>query len=159
LCDDSGGLPFSACGGQALRAVGRPPAHQPRDGRFDQLREGRERGTPMTARKPRAVLALFLVLAPALSGCGPYEQAGGRGGGPGHREQRLALTPQQELQLGRQAYQEVLNNPREYGPALPSDNPEVRRVRGIMRRLIKASEIEPLQREINLKVKDYRFEW
>jgi predicted Zn-dependent protease len=35
----------------------------------------------------------------------------------------------------------------------------VRRVRGIVRRLIQAVHIEPLQREINLRLQGYRFEW
>jgi metalloendopeptidase OMA1, mitochondrial len=87
----------------------------------------------------------------------PSGQAGG-GEGPGHRAQKLALSPQQELALGRQAYKEVLSNPREYGRVIPADRPECQRVRGIAERIIHAAGIEPLQREINLR-RGYRFEW
>ena len=80
------------------------------------------------------------------------------GEGPGHRAQKLALSPQQELQLGRQAYREVLDNPEEYGHVLPKDRPECRRVRAVAGRIIKAAAIEPLQREIHLR-KGYSFEW
>jgi len=69
----------------------------------------------------------------------------------------LALTPEQELELGRQAYRKALQ---EAGrEVLPPDSPEAKRVRRITDRIIKAAQIEPLQREINLRVKDYRFEW
>lgn len=84
--------------------------------------------------------------------------ASGGGEGPGHRAQTLALSPQQELELGRQAYREVLSHPREYGRVIPADRPECQRVRGIAERIIHAAGIEPLQREINLR-KGYRFEW
>jgi predicted Zn-dependent protease len=70
----------------------------------------------------------------------------------------LALSPKQELELGRKTYREVLNNPEKYGRVLPADNPEVKRVRAIAARIIKAAGIEPLQREMNLR-QGYRFEW
>jgi predicted Zn-dependent protease len=70
----------------------------------------------------------------------------------------LALSPQQELELGRQAYREVLSRPREFGPVVPADRPECQRVRAVAQRIINAAGIEPLQREINLR-KGYRFEW
>lgn len=92
------------------------------------------------------------------AGCEPFDESAGGGEGPGHRPQHLALSPQQELELGRRAYREVLNKPGEYGPVLPVDRPECRRVRGIAGRIIQAAGIEPLQREINLR-KGYRFEW
>jgi predicted Zn-dependent protease len=77
--------------------------------------------------------------------------------GPGRRPQRLALTPEQELELGRKAYRKALQ---EAGrEVLPPDSPEAKRVRRITDRIIKAAQIEPLQREINLRVKNYRFEW
>lgn len=82
----------------------------------------------------------------------------GQGEGPGHRAQVLALTPRQELLLGRRAYQEILNDPEKYGRALPAGSPQVRRVRAVAERIIKAAQIEPLQREINLR-KGYRYEW
>jgi metalloendopeptidase OMA1, mitochondrial len=116
----------------------------------------------MHLRMPRwcdaALVCTGLFLGLAGSGCEfPSAPAGG-GEGPGHRAQTLALTPQQELELGRQAYQEVLSNPRQYGRVVPADRPECQRVRGVAERIIHAAEIEPLQREINLR-KGYRFEW
>src|SRR5438552_5607834 len=49
--------------------------------------------------------------------------------GPGRRPQRLALTPEQELELGRQAYRKALQ---EAGrEVLPPDSPEAKRVRRI----------------------------
>jgi predicted Zn-dependent protease len=62
------------------------------------------------------------------------------------------------LELGRQAYQEVLSNPRKYGRVMAADRPECQRVRGIAKRVIQAAGIEPLQREIHLR-KGYLFEW
>jgi predicted Zn-dependent protease len=91
-------------------------------------------------------------------GCGFSSGAQTAGEGPGHRAQALALTPQQELALGRQAYKEVLSHPKEYGAVIPADRPECRRVRAVAQRIIEAAGIEPLQREINLR-KGYRFEW
>src|SRR5262249_14920321 len=69
-----------------------------------------------------------------------------------------ALSPGQELALGRQAFREILSDPQHFGRPLPDDRPEVRRVREVAGRIIKAAGIEPLQREINLR-KGYRFEW
>ena len=93
-----------------------------------------------------------------LPGCGTNLEPQGRGGeGPGHREQRLALTPEQELELGRQAYLKVLADDR--GRILPPDDPQTRRVRYIAGKLIRAVGIEPLQREINLHIRGYRFDW
>jgi hypothetical protein len=51
------------------------------------------------------------------------------GEGPGHRPQQLALTPDQELELGREAYRRVLSEAR--GRILSADTTEVRRCRGI----------------------------
>jgi len=74
--------------------------------------------------------------------------------GPGHRAQTLALSPDQEWSLGSQAYREVLGKSK-----VVQGGPEVQRVREVGRRIVKAAEIEPLQREINLRVKGYRWEW
>jgi predicted Zn-dependent protease len=103
------------------------------------------------------LLWLGLVGALALPGC-EFPSESGEGEGPGHRAQNLALSPKQELQLGRQAYQEVLHDPEHYGRVLPKDSSESQRVRKVADRIIKASEIEPLQREMNLR-KGYIFEW
>jgi predicted Zn-dependent protease len=99
-----------------------------------------------------------LCLALVTAGCEFPNGGGPQGQGPGHRPQMLALSPQQELELGRRAYREVLSHPEEFGRALPVDSPEVQRVRAVTRRIIRAAEIEPLQREINLRP-GYRFEW
>jgi predicted Zn-dependent protease len=104
----------------------------------------------------------FLLLAlvvTTLSGCdvGVPGDDGGTGKGPGHRAQYLALRPDQELALGEQAYRQVLSESR--GRVLPSDDPRVQKVRAITRRIVRAAGIEPLQREINLHLRGYRFEW
>jgi predicted Zn-dependent protease len=79
------------------------------------------------------------------------------GEGPGHRPQPLALSPKQEYAVGIRAYREVMD---EYqGRVLPASNPEVRRVRDITQRIARVAEIEPLQREINLRIRGYRFDW
>jgi predicted Zn-dependent protease len=78
-----------------------------------------------------------------------------QGQGPGHRAQELALSPEQELELGRKAYREVLSESR----PLPHDSKEVQQVKRVGERIAATTKIEPLMREINLNVKDYRFEW
>jgi hypothetical protein len=50
---------------------------------------------------------LFLGLFLLAGGCS-YEAGDGSGAGPGRREQPLALSPNEELALGRRAYREVL---------------------------------------------------
>src|SRR5438105_4528067 len=91
----------------------------------------------------------LLGLAAALAGgCGPqYPRE--RGEGPGHRQQPLALSPQQELAVGRRAYREVMD---ELGDrVLPADSPQVTRARRITERLVHAAGIEKLQEEIHLR--------
>jgi predicted Zn-dependent protease len=111
--------------------------------------------------RPRKCGPLILVLGCvsilAAAGCGAPVGVGG-GEGPGHRPQTLALSPQRELELGREAYREVLSHPREFGRVVPSDYPECERVRRVAGRIIRAAGIEPLQREMNLR-KGYRFDW
>jgi predicted Zn-dependent protease len=79
------------------------------------------------------------------------------GEGPGHRAQQLGLRPEQELALGQQAYGQVLRESRRQ--LLAADDPRVQRVRGIAKRIVRAAGIRPLQREINLHLAGYRFEW
>ena len=67
------------------------------------------------------------------------------------------MSPQQELQLGRQAYREILNEPEKFGAVLPADAPETQRVRDVGRRIIRAAGIHPLMHEMNLH--PGRFEW
>src|SRR6266566_1985490 len=103
------------------------------------------RTTLLPARRTFCV-AVGLCLA---LGCDAGDFTANVGGeGPAHRAQRLALTPEQELRLGREAYREVLSHPEKYGRALPTDRPEVQRVRNIARRIVQAADIEPLQREV-----------
>src|SRR3954462_6622438 len=90
----------------------------------------------------------MLVVAILVAGCSPA------GEGPGHRPQALALRPQQELKIGRQAYAELLSE----APILRS-GPEYDQVQRVSQRIAGAVQIEPLQREINLHVADYPFEW
>jgi metalloendopeptidase OMA1, mitochondrial len=116
----------------------------------------------MHARAPwqcRVVLfSVSLSAGLAVFGCDAPSGPENGGEGPGHRAQTLGLSPQQELELGRQAYKQVLSNPNKYGRVVPRDRPECQRIRGIAERIIHASGIEPLRREINLRKGD-RFEW
>ncbi len=77
--------------------------------------------------------------------------------GPGGRPQPLALSPSQELAVGRRAYGEVMGDVRDH--ALSDSSEESRRVRKVVDRIARAAAIESLQREILLRVKGYRFEW
>jgi metalloendopeptidase OMA1, mitochondrial len=105
----------------------------------------------------RAAL-ISLALLVSMSGCRPDFGTGAGGGeGPGRRRQELALTPEQELEVGRKAFQEVLTEYR--GRVLPADSAEAKRARKVTARIVKAVGIEPLQREINLRLQGYRFEW
>jgi len=87
-------------------------------------------------------------------GCSPGIDKG-TGEGPGRRSQVLALTPEQELALGREAYQEILSN----SDLLPPDDPRVRRVRQVGGRIARAARVRSLLREINLRVDNSRLEW
>jgi predicted Zn-dependent protease len=117
----------------------------------------------MAGRRSAALCALFLLtLAVSLSfGCWqPPEQDGRReprNAGPGGREQPLALSPAQEVEVGRRAYEQVMEEFK--GRILPANSREAVRVRRVVDRLVTAAEIEPLQREIQLRVRGYRFEW
>jgi predicted Zn-dependent protease len=99
---------------------------------------------------------LGVVVLLACAGC-EVDLPNEPGEGPGHRAQRLGLLPEQELDLGEQAYHEVLRESR--GRILPADDPRVQRVRGIAKRIVRAAGILPLQREINLQLAGYRFDW
>jgi predicted Zn-dependent protease len=101
-----------------------------------------------------------LLAAVLLVGCDmPLEPRPGpeRGEGLGGRTQPLALSPKQEWTIGLRAYREVME---QFGDQLlPPDHAEVRRVRHITDKIARAAEIEPLQREINLRLRGYRFAW
>ncbi len=102
-------------------------------------------------------LPVLLAVALLVSGGCQMEVPPEPGQGPGHRAQHLGLTPEQELALGEQAYLQILREAR--GRVLPADDPRVRRVRYISKRIVQAAGIRPLQREINLQLQGYRFEW
>lgn len=116
------------------------------------------RSSPI-AMSPRTVLARVAVACTLVAaGCEfPAGHDGASGEGPGHRQQVLGLSPEQELEIGRRAFRKVLDEFE--GRILPDSAPEVQRVRRVMDRLIQATKIEPLQREINLRIRGYMFEW
>ncbi|HEY7155756.1 MAG TPA: M48 family metallopeptidase [Gemmataceae bacterium] len=101
-----------------------------------------------------ALVVLGIVLA--VQGCAPPEESGS---GPGHRRQYLGLTPQQEYKAGVEAYQQILDEAREKDALLPADSPETRRVVRVGKHIVEAVRIKPLQREINLSLEGYRFDW
>jgi len=105
----------------------------------------------MTLR-PQANVVLLVALVLPLAGCDAEPQ----GEGPGHRQQKLApLSPEQELELGRKAYRQILGESK----VLPQGSPQVRRATKVGERIAGTVKIEPLMREINLNVNDYRFGW
>ena len=108
-------------------------------------------------RKAGALTAVVLTLAGLLNAGCEIETPVQGGQGPGHRRQVLALRPDQELEIGEEAYSQVLQKSR--GRILPADDPRARRVRLIARRIVQAAGIRPLQREINLQLRGYRFDW
>jgi predicted Zn-dependent protease len=99
--------------------------------------------------KLAAAFALCCVLGP-VAACGVEPQ----GEGPGHRQQTLALDPQQELEIGRQAYRKILSRSR-----VVHSGPQVEMVQRVGKRITQVIDIEPLMREINLHVAPDRFEW
>jgi predicted Zn-dependent protease len=101
------------------------------------------------------LLALVCVAGFVGSGCNP--PSGGEG--PGHREQNLGLSPQQEYSLGVKAYRQILDQAREKDALLPAGDPAVRKVRAVGERIAGTTRNDLLMREINLQLKDYRFEW
>jgi predicted Zn-dependent protease len=98
----------------------------------------------------RMVCCLLLAGLLTTAGCAPGES---EGEGPGHRTQSLALTPDQELSLGTKAYREVLQKSRVVG------GPQAQRITQIGSRIARAAKIRPLQREINLRVQGYSWDW
>jgi predicted Zn-dependent protease len=60
----------------------------------------------------------------------------------------------QELQIGRRAYAELLAHAR-----ILKSGPEFDQVQRVSERIAKSVEVEPLQREINLRIANYLFEW
>jgi predicted Zn-dependent protease len=104
-------------------------------------------------RSACALIVLFVV------GCAP----GGSGEGPGHRPQRLALSPQEEYELGVRAYAEVLNEARQKN-ALVTGGPAVQHVSTVGRRIAAVATGDSrmsqlLRREINIHIEGYRYDW
>lgn len=104
-------------------------------------------------RRMLAHLLLFAGLLPIAVGCGIAN--GPDGEGPGHRPQQLALSPDDEMAIGRKAYRQILAE----SDVLPSGDPLVERVRRVGQRVVAATRVRPLMREINLGDEGYRFEW
>lgn len=98
----------------------------------------------------KMILLPWIVLFLMIAGCST-EPAGT---GPGHREQVLALKPSQELEIGREAFQEIRGKSKTI-----SEGPMVEQVSRVSRRIASAVQIGPLQREINLHVSSGEFEW
>jgi predicted Zn-dependent protease len=69
------------------------------------------------------------------------------------------MTPAQELSLGRQARDEILAKASHDGILLPDSDPRVRRVREVGEQIRTAAEVRPLQREINLDLSRYYYDW
>jgi predicted Zn-dependent protease len=117
--------------------------------------------SPFDARsvgwRPAALLLVVFSVFWASQGCGPPDQEDGSG--PGHRRQILGLTPEQEYELGQKAYRVILDEARQKGVLLPQDSKSVGLIRHVGERIVKAVEIKPLQREINLNLSEYRFDW
>jgi predicted Zn-dependent protease len=111
--------------------------------------------TDLTTRSLRlwtfgVVLVVFSFVLP---GCIPPPENGGKGSGPGGRPQALALTPEQETKLGNEAYQEVLS----HSKTVSGD--DLVKVKSVGEKIFKvALTNEPLQREINLHVKDWNWD-
>jgi predicted Zn-dependent protease len=99
-----------------------------------------------------SVAVCFVVVGLTLPGCGggnyggPGEgEAEGAGEGPGRRYQALALSAQQEVKLGDEAFQEVLQKER------PVEGAPANRVRTVGEKIFHvALDNEPLRKEINL---------
>src|SRR5262249_28525726 len=100
-----------------------------------------------------AAVALGWGLLLSPTGCVPSGDREGEG--PGHRPQVLALSPEEELEVGREAYREILAQ----AEILPSDDPATQRVQSVGRRIVTATQIRPLLQEINLREDGYGFEW
>jgi predicted Zn-dependent protease len=80
----------------------------------------------------------------------------GQGEGPGHRSQALALTADEELQLGRHADAEVLQK---YRSRIVTAGKRAEMVERVGRKIVRAAEIKPLQREVNLHFDESKMEW
>ena len=107
-----------------------------------------------TMEKYLVVMWLGMVGALLAPGCSPPPGASRGGAGPGHRAQDLVLTPEQERALGAKAYREILSK----SQVVTSGN-GVAAVKRVGTNIARAAEIESLQREINLRVRGFHFDW
>jgi predicted Zn-dependent protease len=119
------------------------------------------RNNPAVAPARRGwTVGLLAVVAGLLISCGnapDFNETGGQG--PGHRPQQLGLDPAQERALGEKARNEIMAKAKAKGILLSDDSPETKRVRAVGQHIEKAVAIKPLQREINLHIEGYRFDW
>ncbi len=109
--------------------------------------------------RPGRSLATILLIG--VIGCAPI--AAPPGEGPGHRQQALALSPQEEYQVGIKAFEEVLGEARREN-ALVRDGEAVDRVRRVGQKIADVATGSSrlsrlLRREINLHVEGYRYDW
>lgn len=111
-----------------------------------------QRRSTFALRPDRLRRSIFIWIVLTVAACGGCS-AGGKDEGPGHRSQTLALTPDQELSLGTKAFHEVLQKSHVVG------GPQAERITQIGARIAKAAEIRPLQREINLRVQGFTWDW
>src|ERR1700722_16469757 len=93
-----------------------------------------------------SIVFSVIVGVATIIGCagGTGGMGGSTGEGPGHRAQYLALTPDQELSLGRQAYREVLEK---YRGHIVHDGRQAEAVRTVGSKIVQAAQIKPLQHE------------
>ncbi len=121
----------------------------------------RDRAPPaVPGRAGSRFVAVILVVG--LAGCSPVAGPAG-GAGPGHRPQRLALSPTEEYRLGAEAFDEVTREARQKN-ALVTSGPEVEFVRRVGTRIADVATSDSqmsrlLRREINLHVEGYRYDW
>jgi predicted Zn-dependent protease len=115
------------------------------------------RSQPRVSPRRAAALGVVILAVFASQGCSPIGEQGGSG--PGHRRQVLGLTPEQEFDLGQKAYRQILREAEQKDVLLSQNSAPVRRVKQVGDRIVKAVQIKPLQREINLHLEGYRFDW
>jgi len=66
----------------------------------------------------------------------------------------LGLTPDQEFDLGEQAYKQILSK-----AEVVREGPEVEQVNRVGGKIAGAVKLKPLQKEINLHLEGYQFKW
>ncbi len=76
--------------------------------------------------------------------------------GPFGRSQVITISPDQEAQLGRQAYQQILG--KERGNVLPANDPIVQKVRDVGNRLSRAADDPQFRARFKIS-QDLRFNW